>query len=95
MLYTLPVKWVYTSIKGEAGRNFRRDGNIVFECPPEGIKETHEQFQPQQLINGPGSVPANNDIRITVVTTLRNCSIILSEQAISCIIETTLKIIRF
>jgi len=78
-------------IKDEAGGNFRRDGNIIFECPSEEIKGTHEQLQPQQPITGPGFEPANTDIRITVVTTLINCSHILSEQAISCIIKTTLK----
>jgi len=62
--YTLPVKWVY--ITGEAGRNFRRDGNIVFECPPKGIKETHDQLQTQQPITGPGFEPANTYIKITV-----------------------------
>jgi hypothetical protein len=75
------VKWV--DIKGEAGGNFRRDGNIVFECPPE------------QPITGPGFEPPYTDIRSTVVTTLRNYSVILREQATSCIIKLTLKRIRF
>jgi hypothetical protein len=84
----VPVKWVH--IKGEVGGNFRRDGNSVFECPPEEIKETHEQL-PQQPI----TETVNTEIRTMVVSTLRNRSVILYELAISCIIKTTIKSIRF